>query len=136
MHDDGETFLSSGTSILVRTANQPEVKAAEQSRFNSVTVHICWSKGQALLKMEGTMESGDAFGSALTKDGSTGINDMVGKPKEARMAEIAEINNTDTRGEADISSGVIVTEPYANKGEICANNSELCAVKQFGNSEH
>ena len=55
MHDDGETALSSGTSILACLANphpEPEVKTAEQSGFNGVMVHICWSKGQALLKME------------------------------------------------------------------------------------
>ena len=52
MHGNGETSLSSGTSILARTADQPEVKVAEQSSFNGATVQIRWSKGQALLKVE------------------------------------------------------------------------------------
>ena len=110
--------------------------------------------------LQGIIASGDACGSALTRGDSTGIDDMVGEAKEARTAEIGETDNPDTRGEADIESGVIVTKSRVIHGRIekstgyflgeadtntktcegkgmhCVTNNELCTVKHFGASEH
>ena len=93
--------------------------------FGGVTVHIGWSKGQALLKMEVNQQAKAAgvhgraamstFGVGTCGDnlcahthapqgimasgGACGSALMSGEGKEARTAEIVE---NDTRGEADI----------------------------------
>ena len=82
------------------------------------------------------------------------------RPRRPRTAKIGETYNPDTRGEANIESGAIVTKPRViygtiekstgyflgetdtntktceTKGMICETDNELCAVKHFGASEH
>ena len=74
---------------------------------------------------QGIMTSGDACGSAHPRFEHTDIGGTVGEGKEARTAGIIETDNPDTRGEADVESGVVVTEPCVTYGKV-EKNGDCC----------